>query len=98
MAARRRPGIDVSRHGGRIRCNVVYESAAMRLRFAWLMAVTAAAGLSAAGTSVGLVDAVKSGHRETVRTLIRQRVDVNAAERDGTTALHWAVRADDVEM
>jgi uncharacterized protein len=70
----------------------------MRLRFAWLIVATAAAGLSAAGASVSLVDAVKSGHRETVRTLIRQRVDVNAAERDGTTALHWAIRADDVEM
>ena len=31
-------------------------------------------------------------------SLIREKADVNAAEADGSTALHWAVRADDVEM
>jgi ankyrin repeat protein len=70
----------------------------MRVRCAWLIVLTAAVGLSAAATSVTLLDAVKAGNRETVRTLIRQRVDVNAAERDGTTALHWAVRADDLAL
>jgi ankyrin repeat protein len=69
----------------------------MRLRYAWLLAVTAASGLTAASTGVSLIDAIKAGQRDTVRALIRQRVDVNAAERDGTTALHWAARADDVE-
>ena len=44
-----------------------------------------------------LVDAVKSGDRAAAITLIAQRVDVNAPEADGTTALHWAVRADDAE-
>ena len=29
---------------------------------------------------------------------IKQKADVNAAEADGTTALHWAARADNVEM
>ena len=32
-----------------------------------------------------------------MRALLKQRADVNAAEADGTTALHWAVRADDLE-
>ena len=45
-----------------------------------------------------LLDAVKQGDHAAVRQLIEQRVDVNAAEPDGTTALHWAVRADDREM
>jgi uncharacterized protein len=53
--------------------------------------------LEAAGAGPSLIDAVKAGNRETVRALLRQRVDVNAAEGDGTTALHWAVRADDAE-
>src|ERR1700704_7164454 len=44
-----------------------------------------------------LVDAVKNGNREIVRTLLQGQVDVNAPEVDGTTALHWAVRGDDVE-
>ena len=33
-----------------------------------------------------------------VRALIQQKADVNAAAADGTTALHWAVRADDLAM
>jgi ankyrin repeat protein len=39
-----------------------------------------------------LFDAVKRGDQAAVRKLIQQRADVNAAEPDGTTALHWAVR------
>ena len=33
-----------------------------------------------------------------VRARLQQKADVNAAEADGTTALHWAVRADDLEL
>ena len=48
--------------------------------------------------SPSLISAVKANNVAAVQTLIKQRVDVNAAEADGTTALHWAARADDVEM
>ena len=51
--------------------------------------------LNANAAAVRLVDAVKSGDRATVRTLLQQRIDVNATEPDGTTALHWAARMDD---
>jgi ankyrin repeat protein len=34
----------------------------------------------------------------TARTLLKQRVNVNAAQGDGATALHWAAHWDDVEM
>ena len=44
-----------------------------------------------------LIDAVKAGDREAVRSLLKQPLAVKDAERDGTTALHYAVRADDVE-
>jgi len=44
------------------------------------------------------VDAVKDGNRAAVQSLLRQKTNVNAAEADGTTALHWAVRADDGEL
>ncbi len=37
------------------------------------------------------------GNKEAVRTLIQQKAIVNAPQRDGTTALHWAVRTDDLE-
>jgi uncharacterized protein len=48
--------------------------------------------------SLTLVDAVKDGNRVAVQALLRQKTNVNARETDGTTALHWAVRADDREL
>ena len=54
-------------------------------------------GISGSAQST-LVDAVKRGDREAVRELLRGKPDVNAAQADGTTALHWAVRANDVEL
>ena len=50
---------------------------------------------------VALVDAVKAGDVARVRALIDKRADVNAAQPDGTTPLHWAVdreRTDIVQM
>ena len=44
-----------------------------------------------------LVNAVKNSDRAAVSSLLQQRVDVNSPEPDGTTALHWAVRADDLD-
>jgi uncharacterized protein len=51
--------------------------------------------LTASSADIRLIDAVKSRNKTAVQALLQQRVDVNAAEPDGTTALHWAVRADD---
>ena len=45
-----------------------------------------------------LVDAVKSGDRAAAVALIGRRVDVNAPEADGTTALHWAVHQNDLDL
>ena len=56
-----------------------------------LLPVVAAAG------DVRLMDAAKAGRVELLRVLLREHVDVNAREVDGTTALHWIVRADDLE-
>ena len=44
-----------------------------------------------------IVDAAKSGDREAVRALVQARANVNAADADGTTALHWASYRDDLE-
>jgi len=54
--------------------------------------------LLAAAPAAGLVDAVKSGDRSTAIALLQQKVNVNAAESDGTTALHWAVQRDDLDL
>ncbi|PYS53077.1 MAG: hypothetical protein DMG13_13975 [Acidobacteria bacterium] len=45
--------------------------------------------------AVKLVDAVKKQDKTALRALLEQRVEVNAAEPDGTTALHWAAYMDD---
>ena len=54
-----------------------------------------------AGAQVAIVDAIKAGDTARVRALIDTRADVNAAQADGTTPLHWAVdrdRPDIVQM
>src|SRR6195256_6723892 len=48
-------------------------------------------------TDVRLADAAMKKDAATVRTLLQQKVDVNAPGRDGTPALHWLVRVDDLE-
>jgi len=53
--------------------------------------------LSAAQAST-VIEAARSGDKEAVRALLKQGADVNAAEGDGTTALHWAARAGDAEL
>ena len=58
----------------------------------WLIAVG-----GAAAERPPLLDAAKHADKEAVRALLLKRVDVNAAEADGTTALHWASYRDDVE-
>src|SRR4051812_46559575 len=45
-----------------------------------------------------LVDAVKSGDKAAAIALLARRVDVNAPEPDGTTALHWAIHQNDVDL
>jgi uncharacterized protein len=52
--------------------------------------------LSAAGHDVSLVEAVKSGNAAAARALLAKQADVNVAEADGTTALHWAAELDDL--
>src|SRR2546427_6121515 len=48
--------------------------------------------------AVPLVDAVKSGDKAAVLALLQQKVNVNMAEPDGTTALHWAVEREDLDL
>jgi ankyrin repeat protein len=55
--------------------------------------------LRAATPDLALIDAVKAGNREAVRALLKQPAAAfKAVEGDGTTALHWAVRADDLDL
>src|SRR5499427_2281777 len=44
-----------------------------------------------------IADAAQNQNREAIRSLLRQKADVNAPQVDGTTALHWAVRLNDLD-
>jgi ankyrin repeat protein len=56
-------------------------------------------GLTAANAATPEVaDAAMRGDREGVRAALARMADVNAAQVDGTTALHWAVERDDVDV
>src|SRR5499433_153735 len=54
--------------------------------------------LVAAAGDTRVADAAQKGDKDTVRSLIRQAVDVNAAQGDGMTALHWAALNGDAEL
>lgn len=55
-----------------------------------------AAAAFAAPAESRLADAAMRGDKEAVGTLLSDRSNVNTPQNDGTTALHWAVRKDDV--
>jgi ankyrin repeat protein len=57
----------------------------------------ASLAFGAAG-DVRLIDAVKKSDARTARSLITTKIDVNATDVDGSTALHWAVQRDSVEL
>ena len=60
--------------------------------------LAAALSLGAAAADVPLIVAVQSGDESRVRRLLRQKIDVDQSQPDGTTALHWAVLRDDEAM
>jgi len=60
--------------------------------------VCAGAATLGAARDLTLIEAVKQSDVKAVRVLLDQRSDVNAAESDGSTALHWAVHYDRVQI
>ena len=64
------------------------------LTFVALIATVGAGG----PVEAPVADAAERGDLEAVRTLLRQGADVNTAQNDGMTALHWAAAGNDVEM
>jgi len=61
-----------------------------------VLALALAGGFSASDGTVA--DAAKARDVAAVRALLKQGADVNAAQGDGMTALHWAARHGDVEL
>lgn len=56
------------------------------------------AGAPIAAAQPPIIKAVRAGDAETVRALVAEGADVNAAYGDGATALHWAVDRDDAAL
>ncbi|HWN84280.1 MAG TPA: ankyrin repeat domain-containing protein [Vicinamibacterales bacterium] len=75
----------------------------MRSTLTTLVVVSALTGTAVfaqtpAPNAAQLVAAVKAGESATALSLLQRKADPNAAEVDGTTALHWAVRNGDVTL
>src|SRR5262245_263029 len=68
-----------------------------RACFSTILLISCAGAAIAAGADARLADAVMRSDRDSVRTLLQQKADVNAAQPDGATALHWAARQNDLE-
>jgi ankyrin repeat protein len=66
--------------------------------FVSLLLLSVLSAGSAKSSEAPLADAVERLERASVRTLLEQRVDVNTAQVDGMTALHWAAYLDDFEI
>jgi len=67
-------------------------------RLGWMVWLALIANLGAASSDLRLVDAVREGDHEAVRSLIKERADVNAPQAYGATVLAWAAHRDDLEM
>ena len=72
-------------------------------RFAATLAAVALVGVGSPKASpqapdLRLIEAVRQQDPEAVRRLLGASVDVNAAQGDGATALHWAAYVDDLDL
>jgi ankyrin repeat protein len=67
------------------------------ISFSALIALVLTISLTAAA-SAPVADAAMSRDREAIKTLLKNGADVNAAQGDGMTALHWASRNGDAEL
>jgi len=72
------------------------ELRVLRGLFAAIVVAVSIATVTAAD-GIPLIDAARNADMAALRSLLTQRVDVNAAAADGTTALHWASYRDDLE-
>jgi ankyrin repeat protein len=61
----------------------------------WFWVIVASTVVEPAGNDIRLIEAIRARNPEAVQTLIKQKIDVNARQGDGATALHWAVHFGD---
>jgi len=64
----------------------------------WCLAfVLPVVGFAATSGDLDLAHAAKNQEKDTVRALLKQHVDPNVPQGDGSTALHWAAHWDDLD-
>jgi ankyrin repeat protein len=63
-----------------------------------LLVVFAGVTTGAKDDDLRLIEAARRGDAAGARALLRQGVSPRVADRDGTTALHWAVQADNLDL
>ncbi|HUQ89089.1 MAG TPA: ankyrin repeat domain-containing protein [Vicinamibacterales bacterium] len=68
------------------------------LSFQFAIALLLTASLGAVQSAAPLADAAMRGDKTTVKTLIKQGIDVSAPQGDGMTALHWAAERGDADL
>jgi len=68
-----------------------------RRSFRWVLLLLLLVSARAIAADLRLIEATRNGNKAAVQSLVQQHVDVNTTEPDGTTALHWATRADDMQ-
>jgi ankyrin len=54
--------------------------------------------IAAGAERPSLVEAARNGDKPAIRALLQKKSDVNAADADGATALHWAAYNNDLEL
>ena len=67
-------------------------------RFVSGLAIVIALSVGVAAADSPIADAAARGDREAVKALLKKAADVNAAQGDGMTALHWAAMNGDADL
>ncbi len=78
------------------RARIVGRRLAGMIALLWIIGLGSALG----GDSIGdrpLIEAVKRQNETAIAELLAKKIDVNATQADGATALHWAVHRNDLE-
>ena len=75
------------------------DSSTLKRRFLLVGAATLVlATVQVRAANAPVADAAQQGDRDMVKALLKQAADVNAAQGDGMTALHWAAMKNDADL
>jgi hypothetical protein len=68
------------------------------VHIAWVTSALLYLAVATAAADPLLADAIKAGDRQSALEMLKTGADVNAAQPDGSTPLHWAVYRDDIDL